>query len=337
MDFVQWISLRASARLCPPYSRRPPRGYDPCMADQTRNPFALPGAEAPRAGLRDVNGCRLHTEVRGSGPTILIIGAASDDAEMFRPIAERLTGFTVVTYDPRGTLRSSRDGWPCDSTRHAEDAAELLRTLGLGAETRADVFGSSAGGIVALQLALRHPELVRRVTVFEPGYFQLTASGRALASRVGAQVDRHLAAHPGDWAGAMALVSGVARVERPDDKQPGVTQPGARPSGLLAAPAGLEWYAARGEALAENLIRGDLPVTGESVDLRALATSAADIRFALGSASHPVFGEIARELTRVRRRPGSADPEEPDVIDGVGHVVCFAPEPVAEYIRRRCA
>ena len=317
------------------------------MADQTTNPFALPGADAPRAGLRDVNGCRLHTEVRGTGPTILIIGAASDDAEMFRPIAERLTGFTVVTYDPRGTLRSSRDGWPCDSTRHAEDAAELLRALGLGAETRADVFGASAGGIVALQLALRHPELVRRVTVFEPGYFQLTASGRALASRVGAQVDRHLAAHPGDWAGAMALVSGAARIEQPgvaqpDDKQPGdtqpgVTQPGARPSGLLAAPEGLEWYAARGDALAENLIRGDLPVTGESVDLRALAESAADIRFAVGSASHPVFGEIARELTRVRRRPESADPEEPDVIDGVGHVVCFAPEPVAEYIRRRCA
>ncbi len=302
------------------------------MADQTTNPFALPGAEAPRAGLRDLNGCRLHAEVRGTGPTILIIGAASDDAEMFRPIAERLTGFTVVTYDPRGTLRSSRDGWPCDSTRHAEDAAELLRALGLGAETRADVFGSSAGGIVALQLALRHPELVRRVTVFEPGYLQLTASGRALASRVGGQVDGHLAAHPGDWAGAMALVSGVARIEQPDDKQHG-----DRPSGLLAAPEGLEWYAARGEALAENLIRGDLPVTGESVDQRALAESAADIRFALGSASHPVFGEIARELIRVRRRPGSADPEEPDVIDGVGHVVCFAPEPVAEYIRRRCA
>lgn len=261
---------------------------------------------------------------------------------MFRPIAERLIGFTVVTYDPRGTLRSSRDGWPCDSTRHAEDAAELLRTLGLGAdglgadglsvERRADVFGASAGGIVALQLALRHPELVRRVTVFEPGYFQLTASGRDLASRAGAQVDRYLAAHPGDWVGAMALVSSVARVE-----QPGHRPSGASPSGLLAAPEGLEWYAARGEALAENFIRGDLPVTGETVDQRALAESAADIHFALGSASHPVFGEIARELTRVRRRPESADPAERDVIDGVGHVVYFAPEPVADYIRRRFA
>lgn len=312
------------------------------MADQTTNPFALPGAEAPRAGVHEVNGCRLHAEVRGTGPTILIIGAASDDAEMFRPIAERLTGFTVVTYDPRGTLRSSRDGWPCDSARHADDAAELLRALGLGADaggghTGADVFGASAGGIVAVQLALRHPETVRRVTVFEPGYFQLTASGRDLAARVGAQVDRHLAAHPGDWAGAVALLSGVARVEQPGGEPPADERPAVRPSGLLAAPEGLDWYAARGEALAENLIRGDLPITGERVDRRALAESAADIRFAFGSASHPVFGEIARELTRVRRRPGSADPAEPDVIDGVGHVVYFAPEPVAEYLRRRCA
>ncbi|MCY7289331.1 MAG: alpha/beta hydrolase [Cryobacterium sp.] len=95
------------------------------------NPFAVPGAEKPRVGWYDIDGCRLYAETRGQGPAILIIGAASDDAEMFRPIAERLTGSTVVTYDPRGTLRSDRGGWPCDSARHADDAAELLRTLGL--------------------------------------------------------------------------------------------------------------------------------------------------------------------------------------------------------------
>lgn len=295
---------------------------------ESRNPFALPGAEKPRAGRYDINGCRLYAEVRGTGPAILIIGACSDDAEMFAPIAERLSGFTVVTYDLRGTLRSSSDGWPCGGAQHADDAAELIRSLGLGG---AHVFGASAGGIVALQLALRHADLVRRVLVFEPGYFQHSESGHALAARAGANVDRHLAAHPGDFAGAMAALSQAVQVARSGDEQAPDT------SGLLDAPEGLEWYAARGAALAENFIRGDLPLTAETVDPAALAGSGADIRFACGDRSHPVFRGIASELTRIRRRPGSTDPERPDLLDGVGHMVYFAPEPVAAYIRDRCA
>lgn len=303
------------------------------------NPFAVPGATEPRAGRYDINGCRLYAEVRGHGPAILIIGACSDDAEMFRPIAERLAAFTVVTYDLRGTLRSSRDGWPCDAAQHADDAADLIRTLGLvtprpgaGADPfGTDVFGASAGAIVALQLAIRHPDLVRRVLLFEPGYFAHSPAGRALATRAGEDVDRRLAAHPGDWAGAMAALSQAAQVDQAEGRSEGKSE------GLLDAPEGLEWYAARGTALAENFVRGDLPLTAESVDLAALAGSGADIRFACGSRSHPVFREIAEELTRIRRRPGAADPDRPDLIDGAGHVAYFTPEPVAAYIRGQCS
>ncbi|HSP75823.1 MAG TPA: alpha/beta hydrolase [Cryobacterium sp.] len=288
------------------------------------NPFALPGAEEPRIGWYDVNGCRLYAEVRGAGPPVLIIGAASDDAEMFRPIAERLTGFTVVTWDPRGTLRSGREAWPCDSARHADDAAALLQVLGLAP---AAVFGASAGGIVALQLALRHPSLVRQVLVFEPGYFRHTPAGVALLDRVNDAVREHLAAHPGDWEGAMSLVSRAASARAASAQ--------ATP-GLLDAPAGLEWYAERGAALAENFIRDDLPRTMETVQPGALAASRADIRFSAGTESPPVFREIAAELTRLRRRPGTSDPRQPDGLPGAGHVACFTPATVADYIRRRC-
>ena len=52
----------------------------------------------------DVPGARLHYEVRGAGPLLLMIGSPMG-ARGFEPIAVLLAeGFTVVTYDPRGIL-----------------------------------------------------------------------------------------------------------------------------------------------------------------------------------------------------------------------------------------
>jgi len=174
------------------------------LTESDPNPYSLPGAPPPVAGRYAVNGCRIYAEVRGAGPAVLIIGAASDDAEMFRPIVERLSGFAVVTYDPRGTRRSDRHGWPCDSGRHADDAAALLRILGLAP---AAIFSTSAGGIVAVQLALRHPSIVREVLVFEPGFFRLSAAGVVLLGHARTAAQQYLVAHPDDWSGAMTRVA----------------------------------------------------------------------------------------------------------------------------------
>lgn len=126
---------------------------------------------------------------------MVLIGAADEDAEVYRPIAERLTGMTVVTYDRRGTLRSGREDWPGGgSSRHADDAAGLLSALDL---TNATVFGASAGGIVALQLALRHPDVVERALIFEPGYFRHAPGGEEMQQRVYAAVDEYVRSRPG--------------------------------------------------------------------------------------------------------------------------------------------
>ncbi|TFC51042.1 MULTISPECIES: alpha/beta fold hydrolase [unclassified Cryobacterium] len=298
-------------------------------------PFAIPGAPAPTVGRHHVNGCRLYAEVRGAGPPLLIIGAASDDAEMFRPIAERLAGltgvagFTVVTWDPRGTRRSTRPGWPCDSYTHADDAAALLQDLGV---VPAAIFGASAGGIVAIRLAVRHPDLVRQVLVYEPGFFRSTDSGAALLARTSDAVRKHLRERTDDWAGALAVVARMAgrdpaaRLNSPDD---------SAGRGPLDAPPGLEWYTERGAALAENFIRDDLPRTGETVDPALLRATGSDIRFAFGTDSAPVFREIAETLTRARQRTG-ADPHLPDAINGAAHLAYLTPDPIARYIRARC-
>lgn len=276
------------------------------------NPDALPGAPAPRAGIHRVNGTGLYAEVRGSGPPVLIIGTGDEDAEMYRPIAERLDGCTVVTYDRRGTGRSGREDWPGGgSTAHADDAAALLRALGLAG---ACVFGASAAGIVALQLALRHPGPVGRALIYEPGYLRMVDGAARLQAEAYRLVDDHLAGHPGDWTGARAVLGRAIAAG---------TEPGA--GDFFEPPPGRRWYEERAAADAEALIRDDLPATTERVDEAALASAPVDIRFAHGSATLPMFVEITTRLAAVR---GTV----PDVIDSAGHMAFYHPERIASYI-----
>ena len=282
--------------------------------DLRTNPNALPDAEPPRIGRYPVNGTILYAEVRGSGPAVLLIHAGGEDAEQWRPVAERLTGFTVVTYDRRGTLRSGRDAWPGGgSAQHADDAAGLLGALGVDDVL---VFGASSGGIPALQLALRHPELIRRALVYEPGYFRQVPGGEEFQRPANKAVADHLAAHPDDWVGAWAAcLRAVARATN------------AGPRGFFTPPPGKEWYAEREDANAEALVVDDVPIlTRELVDEKELATAPVDIRFSFGTASLPIFREIATHLASVRNAA-------PDAIDGAGHLMVYLPDAAAAYIR----
>ena len=259
-----------------------------------------------------VNGTSLYAEVRGAGPVVLLIPGGAEDAEGWRPVAERLSGHTVVTYDRRGTLRSGRDDWPGQgSAQHAADAAALLATLGLG---DAVVFGGSSAGIIAVRMALRHPGIVRRVLVFEPGYFYEVPDGPRLQASVAAVVRAHLDGHPEDWAGAYAAFVDA-------------TSSGGSPEtgGLAAAPVH-EWHARREAMDAEPFARDDVPIlTLERVDHDALARAAVEIRFSHGMRSSPIFHEIATSLAGVR---GAV----PDVIDGVDHACYLEPDRIAAYI-----
>jgi pimeloyl-ACP methyl ester carboxylesterase len=274
--------------------------------DLRTNPDALPDAEPPRIGRYAVNGTTLYAEVRGSGPTVLLVHAGAEDAEGWRPIAERLTAFTVVTYDRRGTLRSGRDEWPGDgSAQHAEDAAGLLEALGLD---DAVVLGYSSSGNVALQLALRHPELVRRALVYEPGYLDLLPDPEHTRRRLTETASEHLARNPGDWSGAYSAVIGAVASE---------SQPRS-------------WYDEREERNAETLFRDDIPIlTAEGVDRGELRSAPADIRFSYGTETRPIFRDLAAHLAAV----GGTTP---DVLEGVGHFLYRHQDTVAAYVRAQC-
>ncbi|MER7516963.1 alpha/beta hydrolase [Streptomyces sp. NPDC126499] len=122
-----------------------------------------------------VPGATLHYETRGSGPLLLLIPGGAGDAGLFEGMADRLAaaGYTVVSYDQRGLSRSPLDG-PLADQRVGERSADAARLLDLlSPDAPAYVFGSSSGGIVALDLLARHPGRVRRVVAHEPPLVEL--------------------------------------------------------------------------------------------------------------------------------------------------------------------
>ena len=120
-----------------------------------------------------VSGARLHYQVRGDGPILLMMSGGHGDADSFNGMVESLAEqYTVVTYDRRGYARSPLDDPTEDQqvATHADDAASLLATVGHEA---AYVFGNSAGALIGLDLVTRHAHLVSTFVAHEPPALQL--------------------------------------------------------------------------------------------------------------------------------------------------------------------
>lgn len=101
----------------------------------------------------------LHWESQGSGPPLLLImGLGLSGGAWWRSVPTLAKRFRVITYDNRGTGRSTALTYTYTTEAMADDALAVLD----GAEIEhAHVYGMSLGGMVAQQLVLRHPKRVR--------------------------------------------------------------------------------------------------------------------------------------------------------------------------------
>jgi pimeloyl-ACP methyl ester carboxylesterase len=122
-----------------------------------------------RTARLEVPGASIYYEVRGSGPILVMMPGGPADASAFHKVAEHLdSDFTVVTYDPRGLSHSSLER-PVPEDRlvqiFADDVSRLIEAT---TSDPAFVFASSGGAVIALELAVRHPEQVRTVVPHEP-------------------------------------------------------------------------------------------------------------------------------------------------------------------------
>ena len=122
----------------------------------------------PRVGYAPVYGLQMYYEIRGSGqPLVLLHGAFMTIELMGKLVPGLAESRQVVAVEFQGHGHTADIDRPITYEQLADDTAALLRHLGIDG---ADVYGYSLGGGVALQVAIRHPELVRKLVIVSASY-----------------------------------------------------------------------------------------------------------------------------------------------------------------------
>jgi len=108
-----------------------------------------------------------YYETHGEGEPLLLIhdlGSSTEDWEWQVPVLRH--AFTVVTYDVRGHGKTGKPAEAYSLSQFSNDAAKLITALALGPM---HVVGLGMGGMIALQLVLNYPDLVRSLVIVNSG------------------------------------------------------------------------------------------------------------------------------------------------------------------------
>lgn len=256
-------------------------------------------AQSQAGGGAKAQACELYYEEKGDGVPILLIHPAGGTASTWGSVVDDLARVgRVIAYDRRGYARSG--GEPVHSIpKHTADAAALLETR---EAAPAVVVGLSVGATIAIDLALRRPDLVRTVIAYESPWRatrhprHLSASGLKMLARF------WWLAWRGRDADAAATFLRWAHTYREGG------------SAWDAFPE--EWRrAARQNARAT--IADVWIAVGDYPDPKALARIETPVVCAYGARSHDIMATIAHSLASAI--PTATVRE----IEGAGHAVAF--------------
>jgi pimeloyl-ACP methyl ester carboxylesterase len=124
-----------------------------------------------KKGYVSVNGLEMYYEIHGTGqPLVLIHGAFSAIGTSFGKLLPELAkSRQVIGLELQAHGHTADIDRPLSLESMADDVAVAIKQLGL---QRADIFGYSMGAFVALQVVIRHPEVVRKLVVASVSYTQ---------------------------------------------------------------------------------------------------------------------------------------------------------------------
>ncbi|MGZ3687684.1 MAG: alpha/beta fold hydrolase [Bdellovibrionota bacterium] len=229
-----------------------------------------------------------------SAPTLmLIMGLGLSGRSWDRLPALLSEKFRVITFDNRGTGRSSGGAGFFRMATLADDAASVLEAAGVSAAQPAFVFGVSLGGMVAQELALRHASLVKSLALGATwGSF---VQARRASLRSMAEFLQLVALGPGEKGERLArlTVSEEFHRERPEEFE--------------------NWMAGLEHGSVPNNLRQLVAVLGHST-LRRLPELKMPTLVMTGEQDAIIPAENSREIAR--RIPGAQFVE----FAGVGHV-----------------
>ena len=135
---------------------------------------------------------RLNTIKEGTGPVIVLSHALGCDLGMWEAVAAELKqSFCVLRFDQRGHGKSEVPPAPYSMEALADDVAELIASQAGGA---AHFVGLSMGGMVAQQVAVRHPQRVRSLVIANSSASQDAASRAMWQARAATVLDQGVAA-----------------------------------------------------------------------------------------------------------------------------------------------
>ncbi|MCC2628226.1 MAG: alpha/beta hydrolase fold protein, partial [Thermomicrobiales bacterium] len=143
----------------------PVRGFTQADANT-----ATPKTEkSPQSGYAPVNGLQMYYEIHGAGEPLVLLHGAFGAIDQWGPILTTLAeSHQVIAVELQGHGHTADIiDRPLGYAQMADDVAALLDHLVIA---QADVVGYSMGGTTGLQLAIRHPQLVRTLVAVSPNY-----------------------------------------------------------------------------------------------------------------------------------------------------------------------
>ena len=135
----------------------------PSQSHATENPTMTQIPQPKTSGHMAVNGVNYYYAVYGKGEPLLLLHGGLGQIEMFGPnLATLAQHREVIGVDLQGHGRTDLGNREIDLVDMGRDLAVIVKKLGY---QKVDVLGYSMGGGVAFQVAVQHPELVRRLAM----------------------------------------------------------------------------------------------------------------------------------------------------------------------------